>query len=612
MDDRLSLDALRTRLSAAVSAGVPFSIIRLGDGEGRVMGYPEHVPSPLLADIWRTWFGHTAYREAQVAALREALREACRAADVIGVPQAEPYLGSEFGRVAALLAREGSIRPGTALCHAGFHLWFERHGWYAGLLAGLPEVGVIGPRDLTRVLPDRFGIGRVHWLPTPPEMRFADLPDAEAATLARRDAHLTTRLPELLDDGIPRLMRRYPGLVVLVGAGLPGKLYCARVKVLGGVAIDLGSMMDLWAGLKTRENPVFVDLRTPLGSQPVQTQPLSFDMAGPAHRGFIEDVLHLHHLDEARFCKPLPREDATFFKALLPACGDDRSLALVRFTEAAVREAEICRQVADGAFDGMAAVGSVLHVASGWGRLTRALAQWLPQGRLSVSDERADARAWQARLFGTTDVPWPPPAEGQKHDLIVAGPIVPGTWTAEAWLDTRLATLHGLLTPRGILTFGLPSGRENAMLVEAALRRLRPEAPPTWARLSSAPRGSDDLYLVGGPDRDVTALRVGLPPMGGFESATILANGDTAFAGWAAAPGDRIARLTVAVDARLVPGLRPAMVPRALGSGPGAPVGWRFSLPTTTPPNAIVRLRIEGGSGLAGYCYATASGQFLT
>lgn len=586
MNDRvsLSLDDLRTRLSAAVTERMPFSIIRLGDGEGWVMGYPEHVSAAQLGGIWRTWFGHAGYQDTQVATLQESLRTACLAADIVGIPEVEANLSSDFGRVAPLLARDGWLGPETSLCHSGFHLWFQRYGWYDGLLSGLPEIGVIGPRDLTRVFLDRFGIERVYWLPTPPEMRFADLSEAEIAALTRRNVHLTTRCPELLDHDIPRLMRQRPGLVVLIGAGILGKLYCARVRALGGVAIDLGSMMDLWAGLKTRENPVFVDLRTPLGSEPVPTQPLDFDKASPVHRAVIADMLRRNGLDEARFCRPLPREDATFFKVLLPACGDDRSLALLRFTEAAIREAEICCQIADAAFGGMQAVGSLLHVAAGWGRLTRALVQRLPSGRIFVSDDRADAVAWQARMFGTIAVDWPPPSETRKHDLIVVGPLGSGVM-AEAWLEDRLARLHALLSPGGVLTFSVPAGAEAP--VEAALLRLRPEAPPSWRRLPQAGRGEEHRYLVGGSGRDVAALPVALPPTGGFERATVLANGDMAFAGWAAAPGDRVERITVHVENG--PGPVPIVEPDIDRAG----VCWRFSLPAATPPDATVRLRIE-------------------
>ncbi|HVT35380.1 MAG TPA: hypothetical protein VHE37_07350 [Nevskiaceae bacterium] len=42
------------------------------------------------------------------------------------------------------------------------------------------------------------------------------------------------------------------GEVFLVGAGMLGKLLCARIRDLGGIAMDVGSIMDHWAGFATR------------------------------------------------------------------------------------------------------------------------------------------------------------------------------------------------------------------------------------------------------------------------------------------------------------------------------------------------------------------------
>jgi hypothetical protein len=42
------------------------------------------------------------------------------------------------------------------------------------------------------------------------------------------------------------------GKLVLVGAGLFGKVYCHTAKQRGAVAVDLGSAFDVLAGLETR------------------------------------------------------------------------------------------------------------------------------------------------------------------------------------------------------------------------------------------------------------------------------------------------------------------------------------------------------------------------
>jgi hypothetical protein len=43
-----------------------------------------------------------------------------------------------------------------------------------------------------------------------------------------------------------------PGTLVLVGAGIPGKVYCQWLKESGCVAIDVGSIFDAWVGKASR------------------------------------------------------------------------------------------------------------------------------------------------------------------------------------------------------------------------------------------------------------------------------------------------------------------------------------------------------------------------
>ena len=47
-------------------------------------------------------------------------------------------------------------------------------------------------------------------------------------------------------------MNTEPGDLVLVGAGLLGKTYVAAAKANGAVALDIGSVIDGWAGIMSR------------------------------------------------------------------------------------------------------------------------------------------------------------------------------------------------------------------------------------------------------------------------------------------------------------------------------------------------------------------------
>ncbi|WP_156823515.1 GT-D fold domain-containing protein [Woodsholea maritima] len=43
-----------------------------------------------------------------------------------------------------------------------------------------------------------------------------------------------------------------PGTLVIIGAGVLGKIFCHKVLLKGGIAIDVGSMVDYWLGYRTR------------------------------------------------------------------------------------------------------------------------------------------------------------------------------------------------------------------------------------------------------------------------------------------------------------------------------------------------------------------------
>lgn len=42
------------------------------------------------------------------------------------------------------------------------------------------------------------------------------------------------------------------GDIFLIGGGPLGKVYYQKVKELGGIALDVGSTFDAWAGVATR------------------------------------------------------------------------------------------------------------------------------------------------------------------------------------------------------------------------------------------------------------------------------------------------------------------------------------------------------------------------
>jgi hypothetical protein len=59
-------------------------------------------------------------------------------------------------------------------------------------------------------------------------------------------------LPEIIDTVVADVRAHAQGRLVVVGAGYLGKWIVHQAKLAGGIAVDLGSALDYWMGLRTR------------------------------------------------------------------------------------------------------------------------------------------------------------------------------------------------------------------------------------------------------------------------------------------------------------------------------------------------------------------------
>ena len=259
-DHWLSPQALLAEIKAAIAHKRPFSLVRLGDGEARFLLYvlPELRPGLAPAEaaaigdvIWDNWFGHpiTSVDPALLHDTLIAFRSAVTTADVLGVPDAARMAGDtgHFGYMAAQEVWLSSLRlPQTTLFTDAFahHHLQKLSPFLADLLQGLDVLGVVSPHpELAARLQHRFQIGRIVSYDLAGEGRLPTHRAARDMEATFPDAH--RRILGALDP--PR-----PGAVYLVAAGLLGKIYCGRIRELGGIALDVGSIADAWMGYNTR------------------------------------------------------------------------------------------------------------------------------------------------------------------------------------------------------------------------------------------------------------------------------------------------------------------------------------------------------------------------
>ncbi len=254
LDARGVLGAIR----AAQAARAPFSLVRLGDGEARFFTYLDEdaaaflEPAELTAvidSIWVNWFGApmATFAPEQVQRLADMLADTVENATVLGVPEAAHVLGDHyhFAYQAVMLKYLLPPRPGQRFTSAFVHLSLHRHApFLAPLIEGAPFLGFVGCHaGLAPRLAARFGVARHAEYIVPGEIGQPALPAA-----LRTGRHF----PEAFDRVLETLVVPMPGALFLVAAGLLGKLYCERIRVAGGIAIDIGAVADGWMGYNTR------------------------------------------------------------------------------------------------------------------------------------------------------------------------------------------------------------------------------------------------------------------------------------------------------------------------------------------------------------------------
>jgi hypothetical protein len=258
---------VKARIDQAIQSRQPFSMMRMGDGEARFLiraipelqdGLTETELKIIGNVVWTNWFGER-FEEADPAALADLTSKLMWSIDTTDVLGVSGYMRlrqdtGHFGYLALQekllnerLANNPDVRLFNALSH--YDLVQEPLS-LTDLLADESFIGVISPHpDLEERLQRHLGAGTVRSYPVPGEVRLAN-----HAAMRAEKRHFPERYLELLETiEVP-----FPGAVFLIGAGLLGKVYCARVKELGGIALDVGSLVDGWMGINTR--PGLVDV----------------------------------------------------------------------------------------------------------------------------------------------------------------------------------------------------------------------------------------------------------------------------------------------------------------------------------------------------------------
>jgi hypothetical protein len=251
----VSLDEVARRVGEALDLRHGLSVVRNGDGEGACLFQCSDLDLPdlkraVMARTLGLHFGQPDYRTEDFEFWGTTMRRALLAADITTpartdavmaryvdaeTPDFRGYVGSTYGN-AFVAANRGAL--GAVYEDGYLHRAFLPR--YREIFSGR-DIVLVSPHDVAVAFARHFGCNVVATVSIP----------NQAVNLKGK---FTTQLyPDLYEVKRQEIIgHSLPGRLVVVAAGLAAKPYCVDAAGAGAVALDVGSMMDVWAGIGVR------------------------------------------------------------------------------------------------------------------------------------------------------------------------------------------------------------------------------------------------------------------------------------------------------------------------------------------------------------------------
>jgi hypothetical protein len=259
----LETSEIAQRVIAALDARRPFALIRLGDGEGGCVshGLDDEARFANLyrrnrAELTAMWFG-AAFRPEETGfdRLSRTLLKTALDCDVVGIPY-ESWINHEYRissqrgvptltTILRALAAHDHCPPTLRCCSQAIHMDLHRSGALERIIRHAKRISLISClSELPELLRQSFDLDEVAFYRIPGEQGSAGQLGPEAAA--------GLHFPDAYARITAELERPHHGRLFLVAGGILGKFYAATIKRHGGIALDIGSVVDGWARRHTR------------------------------------------------------------------------------------------------------------------------------------------------------------------------------------------------------------------------------------------------------------------------------------------------------------------------------------------------------------------------
>ena len=241
--ERIAVNYLKTCLSLMQ----PCSLIRLGDGEAKLLSYPDLITKEKLNVQLKIWFGEKTLTDSDILYLKKELLTCIENADILGLPGHGRTFNKSMNEFTndALHCQNlwsviiGSIDPEKlsrkTLVSANIHHYMQEKKIIPELVQSYKETGFIcNSPKLIKEYDEVFKPSSISLYTIPGE------------TWSRSEK-VSDHYPRYYKDIMNRVKRNdYSDQLWWVGAGILGKIYTVKLAEKGAVAIDMGAVLDGW------------------------------------------------------------------------------------------------------------------------------------------------------------------------------------------------------------------------------------------------------------------------------------------------------------------------------------------------------------------------------
>ena len=216
----------------------PFSMVRIGDGEGMTLNYKKNLNNANF--IINKHLGYSLSNN-EFKEVCKDLKYTYSNADIIGAPTPRHLkISSSWKR--AFKAATFLKSKNCELTSIDIHTELLVHGFLDKLLNSVHKIFIVSGRNVNQGLMKKYpNIKEIKNFKVTPEMKYE--------TNKAQEKHYPDQYNKV-KKWISR--QNCKGCLCLCGAGAVGKIYNQWFKERGGIAIDIGSVFDMWAGKVNR------------------------------------------------------------------------------------------------------------------------------------------------------------------------------------------------------------------------------------------------------------------------------------------------------------------------------------------------------------------------